>query len=96
MVRFLQAPPINVSLAQLAEFGLQNQRFGVRIPGGTPSYAPIVYRLGHQVFILRSGVRLPVGVPVMARSYSGYYRGLSIRRREFDSPTSRQVIDILK
>jgi hypothetical protein len=26
----------------------------------------------------------------MARSYSGYYRGLSIRRREFDSPTSRQ------
>ena len=27
----------------------------------------------------------------MARSYSGYYRGLSIRRREFDSPTSRQI-----
>ena len=27
----------------------------------------------------------------LARSYSGYYRGLSIRRREFDSPTSRQI-----
>ena len=25
-----------------------------------------------------------------ARSYNGYYRGLSIRRWEFDSPTSRQ------
>ena len=26
-------------------------------------HAPIVYRLGHKVFILVSGVRLPVGVP---------------------------------
>lgn len=26
--------------------------------------APIVYRLGHEVFILKSGVRLPVGAPV--------------------------------
>ncbi len=26
-------------------------------------YAPIVYRLGHEVFILKSGVRLPVGAP---------------------------------
>ena len=25
-----------------------------------------------------------------ARSYNGHYLGLSIRRREFDSPTSRQ------
>jgi hypothetical protein len=24
---------------------------------------PIVYRLGHEVFILKSGVRFPVGVP---------------------------------
>ena len=28
----------------------------------------------------------------MARSYNGHYPGLSIRRREFDSPTSRQVL----
>ena len=27
----------------------------------------------------------------MARSYNGHYLGLSIRRREFDSPTSRQA-----
>ncbi len=26
-------------------------------------YGAIVYRLGHQVFILRSGVRLPVALP---------------------------------
>ena len=28
-----------------------------------PPSAPIVYRLGHEVFILKSGVRLPVGAP---------------------------------
>ena len=28
----------------------------------------------------------------MARSYNGYYGGLSIRSWEFDSPTSRQVL----
>ena len=31
-------------------------------------HTPIVYRLGHQVFILVSGVRLPVGVP-LTRAY---------------------------
>ena len=32
--------------------------------GGVFSYSgAIVYRLGHQVFILRSGVRLPVALP---------------------------------
>ncbi len=30
----------------------------------------------------------------LARSYNGHYRGLSIRRWEFDSPTSRQVIGV--
>ena len=30
----------------------------------------------------------------LARSYNGHYRGLSIRRWEFDSPTSRQVDDL--
>ena len=39
------------------------------------------------------GVRSSVGPPnFKARSYNGYYRGLSIRRWEFDSPTSRQVL----
>jgi hypothetical protein len=28
----------------------------------------------------------------MARSYNGYYAGLSNRSQEFDSPTSRQVM----
>ena len=28
-----------------------------------PPFAPIVYRLGHMVFIPGSGVRLPVGAP---------------------------------
>ena len=28
------------------------------------------------------------------RSYNGHYLGLSIRRREFDSPTHRQVDDL--
>ena len=28
----------------------------------------------------------------LARSYRGYYVGLSIRSREFESPTSRQVL----
>jgi hypothetical protein len=28
----------------------------------------------------------------LARSYNGHYVGLSIRSREFDSPTSRQVV----
>ncbi len=32
--------------------------------------APIVYRLGHQVFILKSGVRLPVGVPIVRAARS--------------------------
>jgi len=27
----------------------------------------------------------------LVRSYNGHYLGLSIRRREFDSPTHRQV-----
>ena len=30
-------------------------------------------------------------IPFKARSYNGHYLGLSIRRREFDSPTHRQV-----
>ena len=34
--------------------------------------APIVYRLGHQIFILRSGVRLPVGVPVFSADGSAW------------------------
>ena len=28
----------------------------------------------------------------LVRSYNGHYLGLSIRRREFDSPTHRQVL----
>jgi hypothetical protein len=28
-------------------------------------YGAIVYRLGHQVFILRSGVRFPVALPIL-------------------------------
>ena len=37
----------------------------VRIPFFAPfPAAPIVYRLGHQVLILESGVRFPVGVPL--------------------------------
>ena len=32
---------------------------------------------------------------VLARSYRGYYVGLSIRSREFESPTSRQVLGCL-
>ena len=33
------------------------------IPSGVPVYGAIVYRLGHQVFILASGVRFPVALP---------------------------------
>jgi hypothetical protein len=29
----------------------------------------------------------------MVRSYNGHYLGLSIPRREFDSPTHRQVLE---
>ena len=30
----------------------------------------------------------------LVRSYNGHYLGLSIRRREFDSPTHRQVFGV--
>ena len=36
---------------------------GVRFSHESPSYGSIVYRLGHQVFILRRGVRLPLDLP---------------------------------
>ena len=36
----------------------------------------------------------PLPPVFLARSYNGHYLGLSIRRREFDSPTSRQVFDV--
>ena len=32
----------------------------------------------------------------LVRSYNGHYLGLSIRRREFDSPTHRQVLKVDK
>jgi hypothetical protein len=34
---------------------------------------------------------IPVVSTKLARSYKGYYFGLSIRLWEFDSPTSRQI-----
>ena len=42
---------------------------------------------------VQSGVK-PVSFKV--RSYNGHYLGLSIRRREFDSPTHRQVLKVDK
>ena len=40
------------------------------------------------LLILTAPIKL---APILARSYNGHYFGLSIRLREFDSPTSRQV-----
>ena len=41
------------------------------------------------LLILTAPIKL---APILARSYNGHYFGLSIRLREFDSPTSRQVL----
>ena len=69
--------------------GVCNALVGVRSPVGPPKFCDsaadnsilgcnIMYQLGEK------------HIPFKARSYNGHYLGLSIRRREFDSPTSRQ------
>ena len=42
---------------------LTNQVFSAIICLVLSVFGPIVYRLGHQVFILKRGVRLPLGLP---------------------------------
>ncbi len=46
----------------------------------------------HQVHTLEIGGANPSPATNLARSYNGHYVGLSIRSREFDSPTSRQTL----
>ena len=45
-------------------------------------FGPIVYRLGRQVFILVSGVRLPVGLPLkMPRLMPGHFQCKSVTQQ---------------
>lgn len=71
---------------------LRSKILGVRVSSGAPKIGLIVIMGAHGLCKPEVGVRSSVGPPnFKARSYNGYYRGLSIRRWEFDSPTSRQV-----
>ena len=54
------------------------------IPSIRSVLGPIVYRLGHMVFIHKSRVRLPVGLQ-KGISYNGYYDGFANHKLGFNS-----------
>ena len=55
-------------------------------------YTAIVYRLGHQVFILGSGVRFPVAVPIYRGLEKEYLEGLISPSLWCDSRTRNQQL----
>ena len=57
--------------------------------------SPVRTRLVNPKFIMASIRKIPQGRlrGFLARSYNGYYVGLSIPSSEFDSPSSRQVLN---
>jgi hypothetical protein len=75
MAKYLELPP---------QMDILARRSGRPVVCSLLARGPIVYRLGHQVFILESGVRLPVGLPLDSPAWGGLTRGLRPVSQDFD------------